>query len=325
MGSCDRPWVVVLAAGDGRRLRGLTTTQAGVAVPKQFCALDHGPSLLQEAVHRARAVTSPERICTVVAEQHCRWWRDQLDTLVPSNVVVQPRNRGTGHGILLPLLMILQRDPGARVLLLPSDHHVRDEARLARYLREAVHPEDGDWGRIVLLGFEPRTTDPELGYVVPRRERGRGHHGVERFVEKPAASQAAALIDQGALWNAFIIAAEGKALLELYERRCPDVVAAMRESLGRKRKETALATLYEQLTDLDFSRGILQGEEASLRVLAVPECGWSDLGTPARVAEALHGLRPRSEPSNHGRAGRPPLVSLAAQHRRLQGAAAVSL
>ena len=48
-------WALVLAAGEGSRLRALTTTN-GVAVPKQFCSLQGGPSLLQEALHRAEAV-----------------------------------------------------------------------------------------------------------------------------------------------------------------------------------------------------------------------------------------------------------------------------
>jgi len=41
-------WAVVLAAGDGTRLATLTTDSAGNAVPKQFCSLTGGKSLLQE-------------------------------------------------------------------------------------------------------------------------------------------------------------------------------------------------------------------------------------------------------------------------------------
>lgn len=105
-------WAIVLAAGDGRRLQGLTT-QGGVAVPKQFCALEHGPSLLQEALDRAHSVVRRERICTVVASAHRRWWSGRLEGVPAANVVVQPRNRGTANGILLPLLTILERDPHA--------------------------------------------------------------------------------------------------------------------------------------------------------------------------------------------------------------------
>src|SRR5512147_1706981 len=124
-------WAIVLAAGDGSRLRSLTTTAVGVAVPKQFCSLRGGPSLLHDAVRRAESIAPAERICTIVAKQHSRWWEDVLKLLPERNVIVQPDNRGTGVGILLPLLRIMMRDPDARVVLLPSDHHVRDEAVLA--------------------------------------------------------------------------------------------------------------------------------------------------------------------------------------------------
>ena len=49
MSDSDKLWALVLAAGDGRRLRALTTTGSGLAIPKQFCSLERGPSLLREA------------------------------------------------------------------------------------------------------------------------------------------------------------------------------------------------------------------------------------------------------------------------------------
>lgn len=318
-------WAIVLAAGDGRRLRRLTTTRSGLAIPKQFCSLERGPSLLQEAIERAAAITAHERICPIVAAQHRPWWSGQLAAVPPDNIIVQPDNRGTANGVLLPLLSVLERDPQARIVLLPSDHHVRDEWRLAQSLRLAATPPEADRPEIVLLGLEPRSADTQLGYIVPRREDGRMHHGVERFVEKPDAAGAAALVDQGALWNTFIIAADGTALLRLFERRCADIVAAMRAIIGGARggRQVAesLAGLYQLLPQLDFSRSVLEGQEGSLRVLSVPECGWSDLGTPDRVAEALDGLR-RRERRSVTSVDRGVLLSLAAQHHRLSGAAA---
>jgi len=288
----NETWVVVLAAGDGRRLKELTTTAAGHSVPKQYCSLDGGPSLLQEALRRAQAVAPPERICTIVAAQHLPWWQEQLAAMMPANIIVQPRNRGTAIGILLSVLHILERDPAARIVLLPSDHHVSDEMGLARSLRAAVAPRAA-WAEILLLGLEPRSADPELGYIVPCAGVGVSEHrGVARFIEKPTAARARELIRQGALWNAFIIAADGRALLRLFERRCPEVLGEMQGVLGRPvsgepATAEALEALYEGLPELDFSCSILQGQEQYLRVLPVPECGWSDLGTPERVSEVL--------------------------------------
>lgn len=317
-------WAMVLAAGDGRRLRRLTTTRSGVAIPKQFCSLERGPSLLQEAIERAAGIVDRERICAIVAAQHERWWSEQLCAVEPDNIIVQPDNRGTANGVLLSLLTLLERDPQARVVLLPSDHHVRDEWLLARSLRLAAATVQG-FAQIVLLGLVPRCPDTQLGYIVPRPEEGRMDEAVERFVEKPDPNRAAALLEQGALWNTFIIAADARALIGLFERRCPDIVASMRAVVRGARAgrqvDAGLAGLYQLLPELDFSHAVLTGEEAHLRVLSVPECGWSDLGTPDRVAEALDGLRRherRSVPSLDRRV----TLSLAAQHHQLSLAGA---
>lgn len=217
-----------------------------------------------------------------------------MESLPVQNVITQPRNRGTAIGILLPLLNILQRDSRARILLLPSDHHVRNEARLTAALQTAMAPTRFEHADIVLLGIEPDHADPELGYIVPEGTKHSTFRAVSRFVEKPCAEEANQLIRQGALWNTFIIAADGAALLRLFERRCPDFVAKMRHLIQLEPKDScpsdALAKLYDELPDIDFSRGILQGQERYLRVLAVPECGWSDLGTPERVVAALRDL-----------------------------------
>ncbi len=325
MSHSNTVWAIVLAAGEGRRLRGLTTTRNGLAIPKQFCSLEQGPSLLQDAIGRAAGIADRRRICAVVAARHQCWWSGQLSGMPPENIIVQPETRGTASGVLLPLLTILGRDPQARIVLLPSDHHVRDEWRLGQALRGAAAAPGPDRPELLLLGLEPRSADPQLGYIVPRRDPGRAHHGVQRFVEKPDPASAAALVEQGALWNAFIIAADGSALLRLFERRCPDILAALREVLesaaGAEQVNARLAGLYQLLPELDFSRAVLEGQEPYLRVLPVPECGWSDLGTPDRVAEALDGLhRQRSTRARRPEGG--VLLSLAARHRQLHGNAA---
>jgi mannose-1-phosphate guanylyltransferase len=314
-------WALVLAAGDGSRLKSLTTTHTGVAVPKQFCSLQGGPSLLQEALHRAEAVAPRQRICTIVAEQHRRWWEGPLWSLPASNVIVQPQNRGTANGLLLPLLHIAQRDPHARVVILPSDHYVRDESTLSRALRQTAARITPDTNELYLLGIGPDEIDPELGYIVPGTRDANGALRVAEFIEKPSITLARAMLERGALWNAFILAGAVHALISLFEQRFSSITSEMRAAVRQDATTLAdaLATseVYERLPELDFSRHILEGNEAILRVQPVPPCGWSDLGTPRRVAEALRRL-PRE--------GRPlsttilptAYLSLAAQHERLQ-------
>jgi mannose-1-phosphate guanylyltransferase len=310
-------WALVLAAGEGSRLRALTTHR-GVAVPKQFCSLVGGPSLLEEALLRAEAIVPRQRVCAIVAEQHRAWWEPTLRFLPRNNVIVQPQNRGTAVGLLLPLLHIARRDPQARVVILPSDHYVRDEAVLARVLRQAAGRLTRDTQNLWLLGITPEEADPELGYIVPGSRDEAGALRVAQFVEKPPVTLARLMIERGGLWNAFILAGAVQAILRLFYQHHPQLLNEMRAAVqldaSSPDEAVAAADLYPRLPELDFSRHVLEGSETTLRVLPVPACGWSDLGTPRRVSEALRRLSPGGT-ARHETAS---TLNLAAQHARLQ-------
>lgn len=284
-------WALVLAGGEGSRLQSLTTLASGLAVPKQFCSFGGGPSLLHDALKRGSVIAPPERSCAIVSEHHARWWQSLPLSLPKQNLIVQPRNRGTAVGILLPLLQILHRDPNASLMVLPSDHYVRNEAVLADSLRMAMLEVARRSDRIVLLGLTPEEADPELGYIVPIGDDGLSAREVSQFIEKPSAASANALIECGGLWNSFIFAAHGKTLLRAFEARCPGVVAGMWEAItshgDEETKRRNLGAVYEHAPSLDFSRDVLETSLRYLTVATVPPCGWSDLGTPRRVAETF--------------------------------------
>ena len=278
------PWALLLAAGDGTRLADLTRDADGVSVPKQFCTFGGPTSLLGLARDRARRVVEDARIVTVVSAGHERWWRSELAG--GAHVVVQPGNRGTAVGLLVPLLVILARDPEARVWVLPSDHWVREEEILARCARTAFARIDEDPGRIVMLGIEPDDADTQYGWILPAADdlvASDGFARVAEFVEKPATPEARRLLERGALWNSFLLVARARTLVRLYERRLPTLLATLhRAAPGRD-----LADVYAGLPTLDFSRDVLQGAEEDLLLQRVPACGWSDLGTPERLRQCL--------------------------------------
>ena len=311
MRACRNTWAVVLAAGDGTRLATLTTDPAGNAVPKQFCSLDGGRSLLEDAVARAARVVPAERVYVMVSEHHRRYWARMRRVMRETHTLVQPANCGTAHGILLAVLSILARDPFARILFLPADHHVRDESALAGAARTAVTRVGSEARGLALVGIEPEDPDPELGYIVPGPMLAHDTYAVLRFVEKPDPARARELLCAGALWNSFIFAADGASLLGIFRRRMPDSVEALSTALAREDSGRALRELYATLPSIDFSRAITQGSEQLLSVVAAPLCGWSDLGTPKRVGETLRRLERLgvSQPSA--------FINLAAQHARL--------
>ena len=303
-------WAVVLAAGEGTRLRSLTTDESGISTPKQFCSLDGGPSLLQLALSRAERQVAPERVTAIVARDHERWWRDELGRLPAENRIVQPRNRGTAAGVLLPILGILERDPQARVLVLPSDHFIGVEGVLARSVGQALGHLDDEPDRLVLMGIEPDEADPQLGWIVPEPGApATKPQAVERFVEKPEEKIAREVMARGGVWNSFIFVAQARTIVEMFERRLPETLKSLRR--GQRDRET-LERVYEELAPADFSRELLQGSESRLRVLGVPRCGWSDLGTPDRVRRCVRGINAVGPSAGcEGRRGRPLNLALA--------------
>lgn len=295
MPTANQNWAIVLAAGEGTRLSELTT-QRGVATPKQYCSLRGGRSLLGDALARAARIAPRKRILVVVAEDHRRFWERDLADLPPENVVVQPRNKGTAAGILLPLSVVLERDRGARIACLPSDHFVAREYVIESALRLALESLDENEDGLTLLGITPDAPEPGYGWIVPAAS-ARLLRPVERFVEKPGASEAAELFVAGALWNSFLFAARGQALLRCYEEHLPQLVREFQRAFAGTDAGRAgrLAALYDALETRDFSRDVLQASAARLALEIVPPCGWTDLGTPARVEACLAALRQQHE------------------------------
>jgi mannose-1-phosphate guanylyltransferase len=276
-------WAVVLAAGEGSRLRCLTGAPGRSPVPKQYCSLTGGPSLLRLALERARRTVPADRVLVVVARQHRRWFASELADLAAGNVLVQPANRGTAAGVLLPLLTIERRDPRAEVVLLASDHCVEAEWTLQAAIEGGLRSLASSRAAAILLGMTAECPDADLGWILPME--GQGHvRGVRCFREKPPPAEARALHQGGALVNSFLLVGRVARLLRLYDALQPTLTASMRTmgAAGGYDPPT-----YRRLPLLDFSRDLLERAADALAVLAVPPCGWSDLGTPERVARCL--------------------------------------
>jgi mannose-1-phosphate guanylyltransferase len=297
-------WAIVLAGGDGVRVSRLTQREYGEPVPKQYCSFGTGEPMVRWAVRRALAVCPRSRVLAVVAEGHRRFWQRDLPDLEADNLIVQPRNRGTAAGILLPVLdVMLRRDRDARFLVLPSDHHVPDERVLRRSLLAAAQSVRAPDAPLVLLGVTPADDDAEYGWVLPAAGSASRPRCVLSFHEKPDRATHQGLLRLGGLISSFIFAARGQSLLALYEDALPGLVRRFVPLVLESRPAGRTAALYDEIPARDFSRAVLERSEGSLVVLAVPPCGWSDLGTPARLQRFLDAPDDRSAAAS----GRPSL------------------
>ena len=284
-------WPIVLAAGEGSRLQGLVRQAYGVSIPKQYCSMYGGDSLLTSAIKRGERFSNDDRVCVVVADQHRSFWRASLSELDEENIIIQPMNRGTANGVLLALLKIIARDADATIVLLPADHHIEDEPLFNDAVRNALSQVEVHSEYVQLLGIEPTNPDSELGYILPFEYDGHPSYRVKQFIEKPSSQTARELIEAGGLWNAFIVVAKASSLLKLFVNSEPEIVSNMKYVLGSidcaAGSYADLLQLYSKLPTVDFSRHVLEGQEHLLRVLPVPDCGWSDLGTPNSLIAAL--------------------------------------
>jgi mannose-1-phosphate guanylyltransferase len=283
-------------------VRSLTRDRRGRPAPKQYAVIEGPQTLMATTLARARRITSADQIVPVVAEDHERWWRSELAGELLANVVVQPADRGTAAGVLVPVLKILERDPNAIVVTMPSDHAVESEDVLIDSVMGAVAEIDHSDLPIVVLGVEPVGPEEGYGWIVPCSGPRTCPLRVEAFREKPGLCAAASLLDQGAMINTLILAAEGRCLLALFKTEAADLwrrcERAWSARPARLRRRSDLIGLYGSIPQLDFSKDVLEPAEKDLWVYRVPPCGWTDLGTPGRLAEN-RGLNrtPRGDPA----------------------------
>jgi mannose-1-phosphate guanylyltransferase len=283
-----RTWAVVLAGGDGVRVREVIRRMYGLAQPKQFCAFGGSRSLLRQTLERAERLVPRERVVVVVCEAHRPWWEKELTTLPAANVVVQPSNRGTAAGVLAGLFQVLgrARQP-ARLVFLPSDHRVGDEDRLEAALEGAL--EEANGGRLVLLGMRAVRAEQGYGWIVPSSRGGGASRPVERFLEKPPPRTARQILAEGALVNSFTFAAASETLVRLYARTAFDLLFSFMASRDLRDPTSTrwMLDLYEELEVWDLSHDVLERAPEELAVLRVDDCGWADLGTPDRLERHL--------------------------------------
>ena len=303
-------WALVLAGGDGTRLRDLTTLLAGSPIPKQYCRITGDRSMLEATLARIAPSVPPERTLVIVNRDHLTLASQQLRVLPPDNVLVQPGNRDTGPGILWSLLELERRSPGARVAVFPSDHYVANDDAFRACVRRAESVVEQFADKIVLLGIEPDHAAPGYGYVVPaqplRTLDAAPAYAVATFSEKPDRALARRILRRGALWNSLVMVFRSTRMLELLAAVRQDASAALRAAY---RDPDALERLYASAPPWNFSSDFLAHVPNELVVLRAEDTGWSDWGTRQAIERTFAALKQRppwDEAARRARVSRAP-------------------
>lgn len=265
---------------------------------------------LTGAIRRAHSLSSKATVGAVVSARGDFGRQDAILELPTENVFVQPDHLGTAYEVLLALLGVGERiAPETRIIFLPSDHVVSDEAVMTSSLSGMAYWMGRDPGKVYLLGAVPEGPHDQLGYIVPWYDAMHMASGVYEFVEEPDMRQARKLINAGGLWNTFIFGGTWSSLLALYQPRFDAVIRNLREALDANTgvfDMGALRSIYDRLTPADFSRDLLVPQIHRLSVLRMPRCGWWPLKAPtrrSRLRNNVHdlGLAPGGPEANRSR------------------------
>jgi mannose-1-phosphate guanylyltransferase len=304
---CDRPtmppWAIVLAGGEGRRLRSLTRYVCGDDRPKQFAALLGGRSLLRQTLDRIRPRIPVAHTVVVTHMRDAEYVAQEFAHGEAPECLLQPDDRGTAAAILWAAHVIRQRDPDAVAVVFPSDHYVDGEPEFMRHVLDVVDFVRRRGERLVLIGATPTEAETPYEWIEPGEPVGGIHgeavYGIARFCEKPSPDLARAFHDAGAFWNTRILVSPVATLATVGAATVPRLNALL-ERLDpvsdMPEKRWAIRQAFALAPPTSFSRDVLERVPFALAVSPLPSnVFWTDWGTRERVVASLRraGLRPR--------------------------------
>ena len=291
---------IVLAAGEGMRLRSFILRLKGKPLPKQYVNFIGSRSMLEHTFHRAEKMIPSDRLFTVVSRHHLAHSevRRQLAGRPKGTVVLQPENKETGPGLLLPLMHAYKQHPDAVVVIFPSDHFIIEEDLFMGHVELACRQVERDPSRVVLLGMEPDGPESEYGYILPvgrqQAEVSIPAHPVSHFIEKPHPSAARELIGKGGVWNTMVMVFKAKTLIDLVRRAAPKLHQAFHriwQAIGTAKEASVIKEVYRKIESINFSKELLEifpsQAPSSLWVLPVRGVSWSDWGSEQRIRSVL--------------------------------------
>ncbi len=285
---------VILSGGSGTRLWPLSRTGR----PKQLLSLTDELTMLQLTAGRAADGVRFAPPVVVANEAHADMIEAQLAAVgvAARPLILEPAGRNTAPAIALAAL---GAEAAAMLLVMPSDHVIRDVPAFVAAIERAVPLVADGW--LVTFGIEPDAPDTGYGYIKRGEVLADGVHRVERFVEKPDRATAQAYLDDGGYsWNGGIFLFEARAYLAALRDHAPAIADAAGRAMdgatrqGDRLLPDAAAFGASPADSIDYAV-----MEKAGRVAVVPvEMGWSDVGS----WDALHAIAPCDDDGNahHG-------------------------
>jgi len=275
---------VILSGGVGSRLWPLSRE----LTPKQLLPLVSANTLLQDTAARVAApdlFAPPLVICNAA---HRFLVAEQLHEveLSPQAIVLEPEGRNTAPAAAVAAIMLERRLGDALMMVLPSDHVIAEPAGFLAAARTAATAARA--GALVTFGMTPQRPETGYGYIRkggPWDGPGDGISGcfrVARFVEKPEAAAAEAMVREGGwLWNSGMFLFSVQDYLAELDRHRPGVVDACRAAVEHGTEDLDFFRLDREAfaecpaDSIDYA--VMEKTGAAAVVPA--NVGWSDIGS----------------------------------------------
>jgi len=275
---------VVMAGGKGTRFWPLSRER----FPKQYLKLASERSLLQDTLMRLGLIAKrgTVNIVTTEAQKDIVDWQAR-EVLGDFSTVVEPEGKNTAPAIALMAFKLFKKDKDALLLVLPSDHFIRDvppfEEAVGRAAALAAK------GRIVTFGIKPTRPETGFGYIKAGKSLGGESFNVLRFVEKPDLKTARSYLKQdGFYWNSGMFLFRAKDMIEELKRFMPATFRAfdaIRKNLNGKSESKALRAAYASVDEESIDYGIM---EKTKRVAVIKaDFHWSDIGSWSALEEVV--------------------------------------
>src|SRR5438477_6184955 len=271
---------VILSGGSGTRLWPMSRS----LYPKQLLALFGDTSLLQQTVSRIAAKPDFTPPVIVANEEHRFIIAEQLREIgvEPAALLLEPVGRNTAPAAAVAALRIAESAPDALMLVMASDHAIRDTLAFHEAIERAAKA--GKAGRLVCLGVTPDRPETGYGYIAAGKPLGKcgGAFAVSRFVEKPDLATAEHFVASGEyFWNSSIFLFPVELYLAELERLRPDMLTACKAALAKAKSDADFIRLdkaaFAECPADSIDYAVM---EHTGRAAVVPVgMGWNDVGS----------------------------------------------
>jgi len=267
-------YAIILAGGAGTRFWPLSRE----AQPKQFLSLCSDRPLIDLTLERIHKNVPGRNIYIATNKMYHKSVGSYLKRFgIPfKNVLFEPQARNTLAPIAVLSEIIYKRDKDAVILVLPSDHYMKNEKEFLRALDKATSV--ANKGHIVTLGIKPDRPETGYGYIKVSsglRAQGSGQfYKVEKFIEKPDYGKAKMLIkSKRAYWNGGIFVFRADTIMGEIKRFQASDFRVIKSIKGKK----DLNRIWSRFSPISIDYAVM---EKSKKLALVPcDCGWSDLGS----------------------------------------------